>query len=108
MSKNKKTAIWIVVACVAATSVTIVVLKHRRKPIVLMGTVLRQDKDPNKQLPIGGAEIIATNNLGVGSTVSDATGFFRISLPKGLRRRQPLILEFHHKDYQPLTLHDYI
>jgi len=69
---------------------------------------LRQDKDPNKQLPIADVQITATNALGSGSTKSDASGFFSLKLPKGLRRRQQVVLQFRHKDYQPLDWNDFI
>jgi hypothetical protein len=106
MGNEKKTAMWFLVAIAGA--VLIIVLVHRRQPLVLKGTVLRQDSDPNKQLPIGDVEITASNGVGIGNFKSDSSGFFRITLPKQLRRRQPVLLEFRHKDYEPLTLHDFV
>ncbi|MGH9497963.1 MAG: hypothetical protein ACRD3L_02365 [Terriglobales bacterium] len=99
--------IWTIVALGVMGAVVAGFLMHRR-PIVLKGTVLRQDSDPNKQLPIGNVEITATNGIGIGTIKSDPSGFFHITLPKGLRRRQPVTLEFRHANYQPLTVHDFI
>jgi hypothetical protein len=107
MSDKKRTATWILLALGILAAILAVEL-HRRPPLVLKGTVLRQDSDPNKQLPIGDVEITATNSVGIGNSKSDPSGFFRITLPKGLRRRQPVTLEFRQKEYQPLTLHDYV
>lgn len=108
MSSQKKIAVWtILVLGILGTAFTIV-LWLRRPPITLKGAVLRQDSDPNKQLPIADVEITATNSLGVGTSKSDASGFFLITLPKGLRRRQPVILRFRRNDYQPLELHDFV
>jgi hypothetical protein len=108
MSERKRTAMWALLALGILGAVLTIVLLHRRQPIVLRGTVLRQDSDPNKQLPVGDVEITATNSVGIGNAKSAASGYFRITLPKGLRRRQPVILEFRHKDYQPLTLNDFV
>jgi hypothetical protein len=107
MSNKKRITIWTIVAVGSLGAILTIVLV-RRHPIVLKGTVLRQDSDPNKQLPIGDVEITATNGIGIGTFRSDPLGFFRITLPKKLRRRQPVTLEFQHKDYQPLTLHTFV
>src|SRR5580700_8114916 len=108
MGSKKGTVIWTVVAVGVLGTILAIVFVHRRPPIVLKGTVLRQDADPNKQLPIGDVEITASNGVGIGNFKSDSSGFFRITLPKQLRRRQPVLLEFRHKDYEPLTLHDFV
>jgi hypothetical protein len=107
MGGRKKT-FWVLLAVGIGGAILALVLVHRRQPIVLTGTVLKQDSDPNKQLPIGDVAITATNSVGAGNSKSDPSGFFRITLPKGLRRRQAVVLEFRHQDYQPLTLHDYV
>jgi len=108
MNAGKKTATWTILAFGILGAVLTVVFWHRRQPIVLKGAVLRQDSDPNKQLPIADVEITATNNLGMGSSRSDPSGFFSIALPKGLRRRQRVMLRFRHQDYQPLDLDDFV
>jgi hypothetical protein len=106
---NRKTiTIWtIVIAGILATALTVVLL-HRRQPVTLKGAVLRQDRDPNKQLPLADVQITAINALGSATSRSDSSGFFSLTLPKGLRRRQQVILKFRHEDYQPLNLDDFI
>ncbi len=84
------------------------VLLSRHPLIMLKGAVLRADSDPNKQIPIPDVQINATNQLGSGQSVSDSSGFFRITLPKGFRRRQQVTVQFRRKDYQPLDLNDYV
>jgi hypothetical protein len=69
---NKKTTIWTLLALAILGAVLTVVLVRRRHPIILRGTVLRQDSDPNKQLPIGDVEITATNGVGIGNFRSDS------------------------------------
>jgi len=108
MGNGRITTIWVFLALLILGAILALVLVHRRHPIVLRGAVLQLDSDPNKQLPIGDVEITATIGVGVGSSKSDPSGFFLITLPKGLRRRQPVVLEFRHKDYEPLTVHDYV
>jgi hypothetical protein len=108
MTKRKTIVIWGMVVVGIAVAIVIAVQLHRRQPVTLRGAVLRRDKDPNKQLPIAEVQITATNALGTGSAKSDAAGFFSLTLPKGLRRRQQVRLQFRRKDYQPLDWDDFI
>ncbi len=108
MSKRKTIATWTILVFGILGLILTIALLHQRHPVTLRGAVLRQDKDPNKQLPIADVQITATNALGSGSSKSDASGFFSLTLPKGLRRRQQVELHFRHKDYQPLDWNDWI
>ncbi|MFZ0286071.1 MAG: hypothetical protein WAL32_12650, partial [Terriglobales bacterium] len=108
MGFRKTAAVWTLLTLGVLAATLTGVLLHRRQPITLKGAVLRQDSDPNKQSPIGDVEITATNGIGTANSKSDPSGFFRITLPKRLQHRQPVTLEFRHKDYQPLTLHDFV
>lgn len=108
MSNRKTIAAWtIIVAAILGTALTVALL-HRRQPVTLRGAVLRQDRDPNKQLPLADVQITAINALGSGASRSDSSGFFSLTLPKGLRRRQQVVLKFRREDYQPLDLNDFI
>jgi hypothetical protein len=107
MISRKKMTAWIIVVIGLAAAVTIV-LWYRRQPVVLRGAVLQEDRDPNKQVPLADAEITARNALGHGTTKSNPSGFFRLELPKGLRRHQRVVLQFRHSGYQPLDLDDFI
>jgi hypothetical protein len=108
MTRGKKIALWITVVLGSLGLASTAVLLSRRKPVVLKGAVLRQDGDPNKQLPIADVKITAINSWGSGHAQSDPQGFFSLALPKGLRRRQPVLLQFRQKDYQPLDWDDFI
>jgi hypothetical protein len=105
MSTRK--AIAITVAAVVALGVAAAIL-GRRKPVTLKGAVLRQDPDPNRQLPLADVEITAINALGSGKTKSDSAGYFTITLPKGLRRRQQVELRLRRDGYEPLDVDDFI
>jgi hypothetical protein len=108
MSSRKTTAIWTILGVGILGAVLTVVLLYRRQPVVLRGAVLQEDRDPNKQLPLADVQITAINSLGGGDAKSNPSGFFRLTLPKGLRRRQPVTLKFRRRDYQPLDLDDFI
>lgn len=108
MTNGKKIAIWTVASFSILAIVLSVVFLSRRKAVVLRGAVLRQDTDPNKQLPLADVQITAINSLGSGHSESDSSGFFTLTLPKGLRRRQPVLLQFRRKGYNPLDWDDFI
>jgi hypothetical protein len=108
MTRRKTIATWavLIVAILVAVS-TIALLRHRR-PVTLRGAVLQQDRDPNRQLPLADVRITAVNALGSGTSKSDSSGFFTLTLPKGLRRRQEVLLTFRREGYQRLDVNDFI
>jgi hypothetical protein len=108
MSSRKTAATWTILVFGILGAILTIVLLYRRQPVVLRGAVVQEDRDPNRQLPLADVQITAINALGSGNTKSNPSGFFRLTLPKGLRRRQPVILQFRHRDYQPLDLDDFI
>jgi hypothetical protein len=108
MTRGKKITLWTFVSIGILGAVFAALFFGRRKPVVLKGTVLREDRVPNRQLPLAGVEITATNGLGSAHAVSNAQGYFSLTLPIGLRRRQPVLLQFRLKDYEPLNWNDYI
>lgn len=81
MTKRQKIIARVTTTVILGT-VLAVVLTHRRQPVTLRGSVLRQDVDPNKQLPVADVEITAVNGLGSGKSKSDASGFFSLTLPR--------------------------
>jgi hypothetical protein len=79
---------------------------HRR-PLLLRGAVTVRDSDARKELPIADVEVIAANDLKTVTAKSDATGFFRITLPIALRRGHAITLQFRHPGYVPLDLKEF-
>jgi hypothetical protein len=109
MTGGRKIAIWVVaVAVVGGALAVVLVAVHRARPITIKGAVLSEDADPQKQLPIADVEITGTNGLAVSSSKSDSSGFFSLTLRRGLRRRQPLTLRFRHPNYLPLDLNEFV
>jgi len=109
MTRGRKIAIWaVVVAILVGAVAAILIAIHRAQPITIKGAVLSQDADPQKQLPIADVEIVGTDGSTVSSCKSDSSGFFSLTLRRGLRRRQAVTLRFRHPGYQPLDLNEYV
>jgi hypothetical protein len=108
MTRPKTIAIWTVPILAIMAAVALLALLRHHQPVTLRGAVLREDLDPNRQLPLADVQIAAINALGSGTSKSDSSGFFSLTLPKGLRRRQSVVLRFRHEGYRPLDLNDFI
>lgn len=109
MTRAHKIEAW--VSVIAALLLTLGILAlirwQRQRPIALRGSVIIQDTDPRKQLPIGGVSISA-DDPSKSESKSDSSGFFLLNLPKPIRRGTPIVLHFRHPQYRPLDLHDYV
>ena len=103
-----KIAIWIAAAAVVAGGVTAALkLRHsgRRRPITIVGAVISQSPQAEKESPIAGADIIGRRGILSASCKSDASGFFKLVLPPDREEPGvPITLEFQHIGYQPLVL----
>jgi hypothetical protein len=67
-----------------------------------------QDADTRKQRPIADAEVLAEDGTATGTAKTDSTGFFRVTLPRGIRRGDPIEFHFRHPRYLPLDLKDFV
>jgi hypothetical protein len=109
MSGQRKVFIWVaVIAALGGTLSTVLLIHRHRKPISLKGAVIKQDADTKKELPIADVEITAANDLLVGDSRSDSSGFFSLELRRGVRRGESITLRFQHQDYQPLELSELV
>lgn len=109
MRSRRKAAIGGVVIVVLCGTVVLVRLTHRQNTsISLKGAVFRRDSDPKKELPIAGVEITAANGLSSGDSRSDSSGFFSLTLRRGVRPGQSVILRFRHPAYQPLDMNEFV
>jgi hypothetical protein len=101
----------ILTACVITLLITaaaiVVVRWEARRPVSLQGSVTVKDADPRKELPIADVQIFTSDQLPV-TTKSEPSGFFRLTLARGVRRGRPVTLHFRHKDYQPLDLDEFV
>lgn len=114
MSEEKKPA-WLLVILVtlgiALAVALIAALVRYEKPVVLRGAVVKQDTDPRKQSPI--TDVDVNVRVGDGASVaasarSDFSGYFRLSLPRSIRRGRAITLEFRHADYVPLDMKEIV
>lgn len=99
-------AIWVAAIAAIGGSLAVLFLIHsnRTRVITLKGAVIRQDTDPDKELPIANVKITVANGLTASYGQSDSSGFFSLTLPKGSRPGRPVVLQFRHPDYHPLNL----
>ena len=72
--------------------------------VPIEGAVIRRDADPNKELPIAGVAITASDGVRSATTESDAAGYFNLVLQKTVLSDRPVTVAFRHPDYEPLDL----
>jgi hypothetical protein len=82
----------------------VLIVKRQHASVTLAGVVLRQDPDPRKQLPIPNVKITATEGERSANAESGPSGLFRLKLPNGGWREQPVSLGFQHPGYRPMEL----
>lgn len=101
----------IVIAFVAGVTLVIVFVAlsierlRVRRISMLVGSVLQQDADPNRQVPLASARIIVVGDGQVrGKCESDSSGLFRLHLDPAVPTGDTLILRVEHANYQRLTI----
>lgn len=107
MNKKRKTRLWIFVIVLlagAAVAAAYLIRALQPQPIVLRGATISRNSDPNKELPIAGVQITTEDGLPARTAESDASGFFRLVLPRGIRPHHPVTVQFRSPDYLPLDL----
>ncbi len=112
MTGKTKIALWVAavltVAILIAGGLSLFFIRPRPplKPMVLTGVVLVRDSDPRKQIPVSDAEITAGTQNTTLRTTSDASGFFRLTVPPSAGQQQPQTanLQITHAGYFPYAL----
>jgi hypothetical protein len=102
---------WIAVAAtvgaIALVTVAVLVIRARRWDSTLMtiqGAVIRRDSDPERQLPIADATVIARRGATTVTTHSDSSGYFKVKFPEVIWPGQTVSLSFERNDYEPLDI----
>jgi hypothetical protein len=109
MSEEKKPK-WLLVILVTLASAlavaAIAIVVQHEKPISLRGAVIKQDADPRKQSPITDVvvDVRMPDGAIVVSTKSDFSGYFKLTLPRAIKRGRSVTLEFRRTGYVPLDL----
>jgi hypothetical protein len=109
---TEKKIAWTLIAVAAGVVIVLLLLRaHRLRPsisvresIPIEGAVIQHDADANKELPIAGVAITASDAVKSATTQSDAAGYFKLVLPKGVLSDRPVTVAFRHPAYQPLDL----
>ncbi|HEX4074820.1 MAG TPA: hypothetical protein VHX49_05435 [Candidatus Acidoferrales bacterium] len=112
MSEEKKPA-WLMVIFVtigvALAIALIAVIVQRERPVSLRGAVIKADADPRKQSPITDVAVdVRMGDTVVLTTKSDFSGYFRLTLPRAIKRGRSITLEFRHAGYLPLDWNEVV
>ena len=113
MNEEKQPA-WRLVILVTLGAVLavglIAALVQYEKPISLRGAAIKQDTDPRKQSPITDADVDVRVGEGpaIASAKSDFAGYFKLTLPRSVKRGRGITLEFRHADYVPLDMKEVV
>jgi hypothetical protein len=105
--KWRKPIIWIAAsACAAGVLVVAIARIHRWRPrsVTLQGAVVREDPDPQRQLPISGVTVTATDGMMSTSSESDASGYYKLQVRERLWPGHTLQLMFRKADYKDFDL----
>lgn len=102
--------VLVLISCVGLALLIVaaaVITYYIRRPLSLKGAVLQEDADTKRQSPITDVEVSAADDLSAVPTKSDFSGYFRLTLRRGVRRGQPITLRFRQPEYEPVDLPTY-
>ncbi|WP_158750106.1 carboxypeptidase regulatory-like domain-containing protein [Acidobacterium sp. S8] len=105
-----KKIVWTVIAVTAVVVTLLLLHVHRlksiyvRQSIPIEGAVIQRDVDSKKELPIADVVITASDGVKTAVTRSDASGYFKVVLQKGVLSGKPVTVTFRHSSYEPLDL----
>ena len=105
----RKKIVWIVIAVVAVVVALLLLRAHRLRSIsmrqlLIEGAVMQSATDVNKELPIADVAITASNGRTSAVTHSEASGYFKVMLQKGVLSSTPVTVSFRHSAYEPFDL----
>jgi hypothetical protein len=104
-----KRIVWTIVAVIAAAVIGVLLRAHRLRSIsvrqsIIEGAVIQHDTDTKKQLPIDDVVITASDGVNTATTRSEASGYFKLVLQRGVLSNQPVVVSFRHPAYEPFDL----
>jgi hypothetical protein len=95
--------------CGVLPAALIVIRRHQlRRPIILVGAVIKQDSDTKGQSPIANVDVSAENGLALSDSSSNFSGAFGLRLRPGVKRGQAITLTFRHPNFKPFDLQEII
>jgi hypothetical protein len=105
-----KKIVFAMIAVAAAVVIALFLRAHWLRSIPVLrsitidGAVTQRDADAKKELPIAGVAITASDGVKSATTQSEASGYFKLVLQKGVLSEKPVIVSFRHPSYEPLDL----
>jgi hypothetical protein len=105
-----KKIVWAVIVVAAAIVVALLLRAYwlRSTPlhrsITIEGAVTQRDADTKKELPIAAVAITASDGVKSATTQSEASGYFKLVLQRGVLSEKPVTVSFRHPSYEPLDL----
>jgi hypothetical protein len=99
---------WIIALLIVGVVAGIASWMRHRTPLVLRGAITVNSGDTRKEVPIADVEVSVADDIALGTTKSDASGYFSIKLPLRVRRGHTIQLKFRHPDYMPMDQPDYV
>ena len=109
MTRAHKIEAWsaLLVAILLAAGTVALIRWQKQKTISLQGAVLIEDADPRKQQPIAGVQV-SGGDLAMADAKTDSSGHFVLKLRKPIRRGYAIVLNFHHPQYRPLVVNEFV
>ena len=104
---RRRLAVLAIFCGVLLVSLALIIVPYT-KPISLYGAVIREDTDPKRQSPITDVEITASDESTLAAARSDFSGYFKLTLPRGVLPGHAVVFHFRHPDYRPLDLKETI
>lgn len=105
-----KKIVWAMIAVSAAVVIALFLRAHRlrsilvHRSITIEGAVMQRDADTKKDLPIAGVAITASDGVKSAMTQSEASGYYKLVLQRGVLSEKPVVVSFRHPSYEPLDL----
>jgi hypothetical protein len=105
-----KKIVWAVIAVAAAVVVALLLRAYWlrsipvHRSITIEGAAMQRDADTKKELPIAGVAITASDGVKSATTQSEASGYFKLVLQRGVLSEKPVTVSFRHPSYEPLDL----
>src|ERR1700691_3409120 len=105
-----KKVVWTIIAVAAAAVLGLFLRTNRlrsinvRQSMPIEGAVIQHDADTKKQVPIANVVITASDSVASATTRSEASGYFKLVLQKGVLSGRPITVSFRHPSYEPLDM----
>ncbi len=107
MTSGRRIAIWVCLSIAIILTIALTLKRfHRHATVALaiVGAVIAQNADTQKESPIADVEISAPSGSGISDAKSDFSGYFKINVPVGTDPDQSITLHFSHPDYRSVDL----